>query len=358
MMDAFPAKGSKMMSQYIESKGSKLISKYLKSDEKIEDCGIGPYGILVLTNQRIFTCRTPLFRKPHIDELTLCPREGEKNICLSPCGDIFTNQRLIALESGRNRIFSIKNECSYTVPDEKYIAFLYDQSQWGVTAPQPYMEPADSKIQTEYLILTDKALKSYHGKDRNFEIIDTLPLSNIEGVDFSRAASRYVRSGQVFLVLSDGNWRGFNLGLFKERGTCEKFPKEISKAAHAQFAPPVIVAQNKKLTEVGLYTKIDLKWPSKCAQCMIESQDITYKRFKISKNVHLFEGMGFGVAATTRVGQEYVEYDVPYCKSCTKEKAVRNAFYDGIRAKLQFNNKSYAEEFVEINSTQYLCKQA
>jgi len=337
----------------LPQKISDVLSKHFKTDEKrvgsFTKEGLFSKTYNILTNQRFLIVRKGAIVS---EQSFLFLENGEENIAIRKSDELLTTRRYITLQPDEKGIYEggelirqIGSEYYYLEPGEEYIAFSSDAKHWGGAIPPEFDH---GYFDATFQILTNQALKSFSGRGKNFKQIDVLPLSDIVSVDLLKGGLFKISILKCCIALhlhSSDLPRYKTHFLSEQREYGESFPRKISEAAGVPFAPPFIQKKDKSKTLVELYTKADLKWPFKCANCLDATQELKYAPLNISVRKTATE-----LRKDSLDLPKLVRYDVPYCKSCFRKKAVKDQQFNGVRATLIFANESYAEEFIRINS--------
>jgi hypothetical protein len=144
------------------------------------------------------------------------------------------------------------------------------------------------------------------------------------------------------------------MSLIERQKTNERFPRKICEVAELSFAIPQKKTGPGGMTHVDFYSKSDLVWPARCSACYENVNGLAYDEYTV-ENPWLTAGYTFGFGLIP-----LFTYQIPYCPDCYKERfgSVNNnravkegwAQSNGARVELCFENQTYVEEFIQLNS--------
>jgi hypothetical protein len=251
---------------------------------------------------------------------------------------LFAKTLIVLTDHRILRISSKKREADidrpYLEANERYIC--HERSP---TLFLKALRPKNSFVPGSFLILTNQRLLLL---SKELSQDDSLPLADIMWVDLARlhGLGSHI-CGIMIAVREENHPRLIEHGISEDKAPWELFPRKICDAAGIKFSIPEICASDGPGTVLSFYVKSDLQWPAKCARCEAEARILKYTRRSRDREDK-------GVPGILLLSS--VQFDIPYCQSCHRKKAVTIEKFDGVRAYVWFDNTTYAREFVQLNS--------
>ncbi len=216
-------------------------------------------------------------------------------------------------------------------------------------------------LTTQRLLVLDVGAKDY--------ILESIQLDKITQVDISVIGKRglnainyalridVAESDEHVLITHGGITTGgidqSSLSRTEQQQINERFPRKVCDVVGLKFAVPQKRIGPCGSRLVSFYCKNDLIWPESCSACNKKVDGLVFDKYLIENTWLTTYSIGFGLFPR-------IAFQIPYCPECYQarfesdkvRRAVQEGWanYDGARVDLQFENHSYAKDFIQTNS--------